>query len=89
LNKSKSGRQEEAMNKCMSVSESNSAAAFSARRLLDAVTGIGEPILQAPGMFAAWMASSEPRGLDNHTLRDLGLLRTDIEYSVGKRFWQE
>ena len=77
------------MNKCMTVSESNNAAAFSARRLLDAIAGIGEPILQAPGMFSAWMARSEPRGLDSHTLRDLGLLRTDIEYSVGKRFWQE
>ncbi len=77
------------MNKCMTVSQSNDAAAFSARRLLDAIAGIGEPILQAPGMLGAWMARSEPRGLDNHTLRDLGLLRTDIEYSVGKRFWQE
>ena len=77
------------MNKCMSVSESNSAAAFSARRLLDAVTDFGEPITQAPGMFTAWLSRSKPRGLDNHTLRDLGLLRTDIDYSVGKRFWQE
>lgn len=77
------------MNKCMSVAESNSVAAFSARRLLDAVTDFGEPITQAPGMFTAWLSHSKPRGLDNHTLRDLGLLRTDIAYSVGKRFWQE
>jgi len=77
------------MNKSMVESESSFAAAFSARRLRDAVSGIGEPILQAPGMFYAWMTRSEPRSLDNHTLRDLGLLRADIEYSIGKRFWQE
>jgi uncharacterized protein YjiS (DUF1127 family) len=77
------------MNKSMTVSQSNDAASFTAQRLLDAVADFGEPITQAPGMFTAWLSRSKPRGLDNHTLRDLGLLRTDIEYSVGKRFWQE
>jgi uncharacterized protein YjiS (DUF1127 family) len=77
------------MNKCMSVSDSTRAGALTAQRLLDAVTDFGEPITQAPGMFTAWLSRSKPRGLDNHMLRDLGLLRADVEYAVGARFWQD
>jgi hypothetical protein len=77
------------MNKCMTVSDSTGAVVFSAQRLLDAVTDFGEPITQAPGMFTAWLSRSKPRGLDNHMLRDLGLLRADVEYAVGARFRQE
>lgn len=77
------------MNKCMTLSDSNGGLGFTAQRLLDAVTDFGEPITQAPGMFTAWLSRSKPRGLDNHTLRDLGLLRADIEYVIGTRFWQE
>ncbi|MFM9842708.1 MAG: DUF1127 domain-containing protein [Dongiaceae bacterium] len=78
------------MNKYMTVPELNSAAAFSARRLFDAIAGIGGPILQASDRLAGWTPRIAPRhgpsALDNHTLRDIGLLRADIEYAIGKRF---
>ncbi len=51
------------------------------------------PAERAAALLQAWSRRASDRrqlqSLDDHTLRDIGLSRSDVEYAIRRRFWHE